>query len=101
MRRQTVCGLYKAPSITARRQEPQKVAFVLAEEPADIVTARVHAVVSHLLDELHSADDAQARAMGLVHEVWLLTPVEQAHQRAGKGEVVQRNFRFASETAPN
>ncbi len=39
--------------------------------------------------------------LGLVHEVWLLTPVEQAQQRAGKGEVVQRNFRFASETAPN
>ena len=26
----------------------------------------------------------------MVHEVWLLTPVEQAHQRAGKGEVVQQ-----------
>ncbi len=39
--------------------------------------------------------------LGLVHEVWLLTPAEQAQQRAGKGEVVQRNFRFASETAPN
>jgi len=39
--------------------------------------------------------------LGLVHEVWLLTPAEQAQQRAGKGEIVQRNFRFASETAPN
>ena len=39
--------------------------------------------------------------LGLVHEVWILTPAEQAQQRAGKGEVVQRNFRFASETAPN
>ncbi len=37
----------------------------------------------------------------LVHEIWILTPAEQAQQRAGKGEVVQRNFRFASETAPN
>ena len=35
---------------------------------------------------------------GLVHEIWILTPAEQAQQRAGKGEVVQRNFRFASET---
>lgn len=39
--------------------------------------------------------------LGLVHEVWVLTPAEQAQQRAGKGEVVQRNFRFASETTPN
>lgn len=35
--------------------------------------------------------------MGLVHEVWLLTPAEQAQHRAGKGERVQRNYRFASE----
>lgn len=35
--------------------------------------------------------------MGLVHEVWILTPAEQAQHRAGKGERVQRNYRFASE----
>ncbi len=38
--------------------------------------------------------------MGLVHEVWLLTPAEQAQHRAGKDERVQRNDRFASEANP-
>lgn len=38
--------------------------------------------------------------MGLVHEVWLLTPAEQAQHRAGKDERVQRNYRFASEATP-
>ncbi len=38
--------------------------------------------------------------MGLVHEVWLLSPAEQAQHRSGKGEGVQRNYRFASEANP-
>lgn len=38
--------------------------------------------------------------MGLVHEVWLLTPAEQAQHRAGKDERGQRNDRFASEANP-
>ena len=40
--------------------------------------------------------------MGLVHQVWILTPAELAQQRAGNnGDGVQRNFRFASETQSN
>ncbi|MEO0002982.1 MAG: hypothetical protein RLZZ22_674 [Pseudomonadota bacterium] len=38
--------------------------------------------------------------MGLVHEVWLLTPAEQAQHRGGKAERVQRNYRFGSEANP-
>jgi hypothetical protein len=30
---------------------------------------------------------------GLVHEVWILTPAEQAQQRAAKGDLEQRSFR--------
>jgi len=40
-------------------------------------------------------------SLGLVHEVWLLTPAEQAQHRAGKGDGVQRNYRFASEADPS
>ncbi len=40
-------------------------------------------------------------SLGLVHEVWLLTPAEQAEHRAGKGDGVQRNYRFASEADPS
>ena len=36
-------------------------------------------------------------SLGLVHEVWLLTPDEQARERAGKNAATQRNFRFSSE----
>ena len=34
---------------------------------------------------------------GQVHEVWILTPEEAAQKRAGNNDLVQRNFRFASE----
>ena len=36
-------------------------------------------------------------SLGLVHEVWLLTPDEQARERAGKNATTQRNFRFSFE----
>ena len=36
-------------------------------------------------------------SLGLVHEVWLLTPDEQARERAGKNAGTQRNFRFSFE----
>jgi|JI81BgreenRNA_FD_contig_31_3340513_length_732_multi_4_in_0_out_0_1 hypothetical protein len=34
---------------------------------------------------------------GQVHEVWILTAEEAAQKRAGNNDLVQRNFRFASE----
>lgn len=34
---------------------------------------------------------------GRVHEVWILTAEEAAQKRAGNNDLVQRNFRFASE----
>ena len=36
-------------------------------------------------------------SLGLVHEVWLLTPDEQARERAGKNATTQRNFHFSFE----
>ena len=41
-------------------------------------------------------------SLGLVHQVWILTPAELAQRRAGFApQAVQGNIRFASETAPN
>jgi hypothetical protein len=34
---------------------------------------------------------------GQVHEVWILSAEEAAQKRAGNNDLVQRNFRFASE----
>lgn len=59
-------------------------------------------VPPHLLIGQELRVNYTREGLGLVHDVWVLTPAELAQKRAGyDGEAVQRNFRFASETPGN
>lgn len=69
---------------------------------ARIRNADNHIVAPHLLIGQELRVNYTREGLGLVHDIWVLTPAELAQKRAGHdGERVQRNFRFASETPSN